>query len=217
MPRKSSNSRKSRGTFGNRVRDDIVDLTADVIVNRVIACLSCDDQRQHREAMSLLLNHGPTQPGRPGLEFHQSETGELSSTPSKHTKALISATQRELLQFVRDVVVTEPFGRIRGRLNINALTFGAANHDSQGVGTILFATDGKWTDVVKLHFIMLVHLAGLKNLSRCRAEDCERVFVRKWGREYCSTRCEERLRKRKQRVKEKEQEARDLDALRKGR
>jgi hypothetical protein len=45
------------------------------------------------------------------------------------------------------------------------------------------------------------HDAFLHRVRKCKAEDCERTFVRDGRREFCSTRCQKRVYMREMRAK----------------
>ena len=67
-------------------------------------------------------------------------------------------------------------------------------------GRLLLDVTGELLEVARLKLVWLVQTVGLEQVRVCRAENCTRLFVKTYRREFCSTRCQDRDNKAKQRA-----------------
>jgi len=110
----------------------------------------------------------------------------------------LGGTYRELLKFLRDVVrLRDSEGRgPKPRI----WTDGVTQSVRWERGRLVPAVEGGPPDSVRtllvLQFRELLLLAGVNNIRKCSAPDCDHLFVKVYRREFCSERCQKRVNKR---------------------
>ncbi len=63
---------------------------------------------------------------------------------------------------------------------------------------------GSFRDLVVLQLVWILEHVGLAHVRQCTAPDCERLYVKTYRREFCSTRCQRRTNKRRERLAARE-------------
>lgn len=159
------------------------DTAPEGLLGDVIAAIEQDDPDRYTRVLERLLSDGP-----------------LRCDVAVATWAPI--VRAELLAFLRDVVRRGAFGRdaLYGIGTYRPLNFSAGVDDD---GRVTCSVNGDGRDLIVVQLITLLQLVGLRNVRVCAAPDCNRMFVRRYRRDYCSRAHQEKQNKRNQRQNDK--------------
>jgi hypothetical protein len=101
----------------------------------------------------------------------------------------VALVRAELLAFLRSLVGRRGTDRFsQGIGTLHPVTFSAV---ASG-GSVHPFVEGDVRDVLVLQFVTLLQVVGIESVRACRAPECGRLFVRRYRREYCSRRCQNR-------------------------
>jgi hypothetical protein len=170
------------------------DITPEALLQRVITGLEADSLPRFRADAVALLTHGPLRCG-----------GAVDQAKSPDADLL--TCRAELLQLARTLV------RVQGQESRAGIgTYGYFVFDGQHVadGRVVVSAGAKdVSDLLKLQFVMLLHVVGLRSVHRCSARGCLRLFVKTYRREFCSVQCQQRDNKQRQRQHERNRRERE--------
>jgi hypothetical protein len=148
------------------------------LLQRVVLRLEDEGERGHREALQALLAEGPLLC-----------SDALLTTLQKRDVAPWAEIRVEVLAFLRTLIREAQYGRPSSELGIyGSVTFTGLG----GSGRTVRAAEGSVRDLLVLQLVMLLHEVGIGQVRTCAAFDCQRLFVKTYRRNFCSTRCQKR-------------------------
>jgi hypothetical protein len=171
----------------------------ETVLRRVIEGLEDEDLAKNRAAIELLLTEGPLD----ATETLRREREQPETFPLDEGVILeVDLVRAELLALLRQIV------RLRDSTDRGyGITLqGPTRLFAQAVGhDVHFAPEGRTRDVVILQLVLLVQAVGLRNVRKCEATDCARLYVKTYRREFCSSRCQKRTQMRAYRHEQEQQ------------
>jgi hypothetical protein len=176
------------------------------LLQETIAQLENDEApRGHRAALQALLSAGPL----------LCSDALLSTLQERDVEPWVEI-RAELLAFLRSIVRQKGQGRFSPTVSLyQHVNFSAiASDDAQLVAC---AAEGSVRDLVVLQLVLLLHEVGLGQVRICEAPDCDRLFVKAYRREFCSTRCQKRTHTAAARAKVRQRAARRIKHQRRAR
>lgn len=179
---------------------------AETLLATVISGLQRGGETQRR-ALRQLVEEGPFGIGTTGGSVEQDEA--------------LAALGADLLAFVRglvDPLLVTPEGaptkRAGGRPRVGEYFHMSPLHLKQSLTlySVLrvdsnrpyFQIDADQHDTAVMQFVILLDRVGLPNVRACGAPDCDRIYVKTYRREFCSSQCQKRVYARKVRGKKRE-------------
>jgi hypothetical protein len=173
----------------------------EALLQAVIEDLESDSPKRHEAAVRALLAHGPLRclGVQPDALRHQTAT-ELRD---------------ELLAFLRRVV-RHSTERPEGVGEVLEVQEGFALTAHPVAGQVVVGIYGTRRTVACLQLVLLLERVGLAHVRLCGVDDCPRLFVKTYRREFCSVRCQKRHYMRTLRAKERERRHKRQQQRRKG-
>jgi len=180
----------------------------EVVLRRVIDGLEDESYAKQRAAVLTLLADGPLR----AIETLRREREDPATLPFDEGLVLEDGLVRaELLAFLRDIIRYKESTydgngiTLHGPMRLFAHPIGAE------VRFIPDATSAM-RDIVILQLVLLLQTVGLRNVRKCDAADCERLYVKTYRQLYCSPRCQKRVKMREYRREDKTREAQKRQA-----
>jgi hypothetical protein len=164
----------------------------ELLLQTVIQCLESDEPARQAAGLQALLEQGPLR-----LDVSLQGVHEPSEPAG-----LIRA---ELLAFLRGLV------RHQGQLLQPISTVGSIAFAGRlgPTGRVELLVDSEHARAVVIQQLMfLLHDVGLANVRECAADDCQRLFVKVYRRQFCSTTCQKRIQMRHKRQRDREEDER---------
>ena len=184
------------------------DTSPEGLLQRVITDLENDDPEAHRDAVLGLLCQGPLLCSETFIKEFKQPAVEDWDVGVVRADAVVGA---ELLAFLRQTVRNEGTGAVGYGISTNhSMTFSAVATRRR----VTCRAEGAMRDVAILQLVLLLDRVGLSNLRICGVEDCQRLFVKTYRREFCSVRCQQRDYKRRLRQRTREQKEQQTRARR---
>jgi|SRR5262245_28965042 len=177
----------------------------ETVLRRVIEGLEHEDEAKHRAAVLTLLADGPLNCAE---TLRQERVHPTTVAFEEGVVRAADLVRAELLALLRNVVRHRDSSYGQG-ITIDGPTrlFAHAVGDS-----VRIVPEGTMRDLVILQLVLLLHTVGLRNVRKCEAADCERLYVKTYRRQYCSARCQKRTHMRAWRHDEQERQAQQRQA-----
>lgn len=151
--------------------------TPETLLQEVVEQLEEPAERSHRRALHALLTQGPLRCYPKLQQLHAAPWGEIRAEVLAFLRTLVRRSQDGVFSLSQGIGVFKP------------LTISAA----VGGSSVDFAGDGDIRDLVVLQLVMLLYGVGIGQVRVCRDTKCQRLFVKRYRRGFCSTRCQKRL------------------------
>ena len=162
-----------------------------MLLQEVVERLEEEAERGHRRALHALLTQGPLRCYPKLQQLHVAPWGEIRAEALAFLRTLVRRSQDGVSGLSQGIGV-----------GYKALTISA------GVGGSLVGA-GDIRDLIVLQLVMLLHDVGIGQVRVCRDPKCQRLFVKRYRRGFCSTRCQKRLHTYLTRLGEREERERE--------
>ena len=180
----------------------------EVVLRRVIEGLEQEHLAKQRAAIELLLTDGPLR----ATDTLQRERDQPATFPVDTGVMLeVDLVRAELLAVLRGIVRYQDSTYAGHGITLHG-PLRLFPHASGEEVRFLPDAASALRDIVIFQLVLLLHIVGLRNIRKCDAPDCERLYVKTYRRLYCSPRCQKRVKMREYRREDKTREAQKRQA-----